>query len=292
MHHPAQYRRRLTVALLSVLTLPVLAVSPGCEAVQDYLAEQDKPTARITGAALSDLSLDAADLVFDVEVTNPYGFSLPTPSFDYRLATGDSQLVQGSAAAEGPIPARGRRTVQVPVGLVFADLLNAARGVRLGDVIPYTADVTLSTDAPAIGRVSLPMSRSGELPVPAPPRVSLAGIDIDNLSLTSADLTINAEVSNPNAFRLALSKLNYGLSLAGREVATAAAADAPALNPDDTGAFSFPVSVRPIDLGAAFLNVLRGSSAEYRLRGAFAADSPFGPITLPVDRSGTVPLRR
>ncbi|MEM0913677.1 MAG: LEA type 2 family protein [Planctomycetota bacterium] len=264
----------------------------GCETVQDYLTAADRPTARVVDASLADFALDSADLVLDVEVTNPYGVALPTPAIEYALSSGGASIVRGEADAQGAIPANGKRTLRVPVGVVFADVLNAVRGVKPGEVVPYEFDGALVTTAPGIGDVRLPLSRSGELPVPAPPAVSLAGIDVDNLSLTSADLTARADVTNPNAFRLALSQLDYDLSLAGREVASAAAAEAPALGPGDAGSFSFPISVRPIDLGAAFINVLRGSSASYALQGAFAADSPFGPITLPVDRAGSVPLSR
>ncbi|MEO0964198.1 MAG: LEA type 2 family protein [Planctomycetota bacterium] len=264
----------------------------GCETVQDYLAAADRPTARITDASLADFALDSADLLLDVEVTNPYGVALPTPAIEYALSSRGASIVRGTADAQGAIPANGRQTVQVPVGVVFADVLSAVRGVKPGEVVPYDFDGALVTTAPGIGDVRLPLSRSGELPVPAPPAVSLSGIDIDNLSLTSADLTVRADVTNPNTFRLALAQLDYDLSLAGREIASAAAANAPPLGPGDAGSFSFPISVRPIDLGAAFINVLRGSSASYALQGAFAADSPFGPITLPVDRTGDVPLNR
>jgi LEA14-like dessication related protein len=285
-----RHRSRLTAA---TLLAPLLLVGlSACQSMRDALAAADRPTARITGASLADLSLDAADLLLDVEVANPYGVALPTPTFDYRLTTDDAQLLEGRYTAEGPIEANGRRTLRVPVGIVFADLLRAGRGVKLGDVLPYRADVTLSTTAPGIGEVALPLSRSGELPIPAPPTIALAGIDIDNLSLTSADLTVHADVTNPNAFRLALSTLNYDLALAGRTIASAASADAPALRSGQAGSFAFPISLRPIDLGTAVLGVLRGASADYRLTGAFAADSPFGPIALPVDRAGTVPLTR
>jgi len=45
----------------------------GCQSLDDILKAAPKPTARITGAKLQGLSLEKVDLVFDVEVSNPYG---------------------------------------------------------------------------------------------------------------------------------------------------------------------------------------------------------------------------
>lgn len=264
----------------------------GCETVQGYLEAADRPTARVVDASLEGLSLEGAELMVDVEVANPYGVALPTPAFDYALSANGAAVARGSAEVGGSVPANGRRVMRVPVGVVFADVLAAAEGVELGEVVDYAVDLTLSTEAPGFGEVSLPLRQTGELPVPAPPTVSLSGVEMAQFSPMLIEMEVGVDVSNPNAFRVALGRLDYALSLAGRDVAAASTSEAPALRPGGSGSFSFPVQVRPLNLGAAFLSAMSRSSTAYRLSGAFAAESPFGAIELPVDRSGDVPLTR
>ncbi|MEM6332456.1 MAG: LEA type 2 family protein [Planctomycetota bacterium] len=264
----------------------------GCEAAQAYLEAADRPTARVVDASLAGLSVEGVELLVDVEVANPYGVALPTPAFDYALSANGASVVRGSADVGGAVPANGRRVMRVPVGVVFANVLAAAEGVELGEVVDYAIDLTLSTEAPAFGAVSLPLRQTGELPVPAPPTVALSGIDVGRFSPALIEMEVGVDVTNPNAFRLALGRLDYALSLAGRDVASASVAEVPALRPGRSGSFAFPVRVRPLSLGAAFLSAMSRSSTAYRLRGSFAAESPFGPIELPVDRSGDVPLLR
>jgi LEA14-like dessication related protein len=280
--------RRLS-RLLTVLTIALFAL--GCESIQQVLESGPRPDARITKASLRDLSLDEATLLFDVELTNPYSAPLPLSNVEYSLATGGKRFLSGESPMQGTIPANGARTVQLPARIPFRELLNVAKNIRPGEVIDYDADLRLSVDAPQVGMLSLPLEKKGELPVPAVPRVELRSVEWENLSAQNAQAVLKLRVENTNRFPLDLSRLAYRLNLAGKHVAESSLGQSASFKAGETRTLEIPVSISPAQLGLAGLNVLRGGSADYTLGGEMNVGTPFGPLTLPFERSGKTSLR-
>ena len=280
-------RHRLFASIL--LSAVVLG---GCQSLDDVLKAAPKPTARITGAQLQGLSLKKVDLVFDVEVSNPYGVSLPLVELGYAVGSGGQRIVEGTAKPSGAVPANGTRVIQIPAGIEFASLMSAVKGVRPGSVVPYTADLNLGVDAPVVGRMDLPLSHSGELPVPAAPEVSLAAFDIGALSLDKVDATARLRVKNTNQFDLDLAKLALDLALGGKQVARTSLANKARLAPGQSAMLDVPVSFSPRSFGTGVFNLLRGTEAGYGISGSLEAGTRFGPLALPFKHSGKAPVSR
>ena len=272
--------------LLLVLTMA------GCEAVQSIL-DMEKPTARIAGVGIRDISLESATLTFDVEVSNPYPVALPLVNVDYGLASGGAQFLSGEAKLQGAVPAKGRKTVTVPATIDYAQLLTALKDVRPGSVLPYKADLGFSVDSKMTGLLRLPLHKEGELPVPTVPRVEVTQIKWDKLTLSRAGGRVNLRIVNSNKFPVKLSKLDYALSLGGVEVARSSLAEAVAFDASGgAGAVEIPISFAPTKLGLAVFGMLKGNGAGYSLKGTLAVDTPFGPISLPIDKAGDTIFRR
>ena len=282
-------RRRTTFFAAGAALLLALA---GCQSVDDVLKSAPKPTARVTGAHLQDLSLEKAGLVFDVEVRNPYAVALPLVEVGYALATGGQQVAEGRIKPSGSISASGSKVLQVPVGIEFRSLFAAAKSVRPGSVVPYTANMDLGVDAPVVGRVNVPVSYRGELPVPAVPEASLAALDIGALSLDKVAATAKVRVQNTNQFDLDLGKLALELQLGGKDVARSTAVAGTKLGPGQSATVEVPVAFSPRAFGMGVFNLLRGSEAGYVLSGSLDVGTRFGPITLPLDARGTAPISR
>jgi len=128
-----------------------------------------KPTAYLRGVSFGKIDLEAATLLFDVEVENPYGVPLPLLNMDYALSSSDKPLFSGAADVATTIPARSRKTVSLPATVRYLDLWNALREVRPGAQIDYRADVDLSVEAPVAGPITLPLTKEGQLTVPTLP---------------------------------------------------------------------------------------------------------------------------
>ena len=154
-------------------TLICVAFVSGCQSLQESIGGAPKPTAHVIGASIRGLSLENIVLLFDIEIENPYAASLPLADLGYSLTSGGSKFVEGTVKPSGSIPARGRQVIQLPATVSFSSLLTAVKGVKPGAIVPYTAEFRISVDAPVLGRIDVPLSKSGELPVPAAPQVEL-----------------------------------------------------------------------------------------------------------------------
>jgi LEA14-like dessication related protein len=212
---------------------------------------------------------------------------------DYALASEGESFLSGSADLQGSVPAGGRSVLALPAKLKYAEVLKALSGVRPGGVVPYAAEMGLSVDVPMGGPLRLPIRKEGQLPVPAAPEVKVASIQWDELGLDRAGGRVRVEFVNRNDFPLDLSKMEYALSLAGREVARSSIAKAVAMKGSGgAGAVEIPISFSPRDLGAAVLAILMGQKSAYTLAGNLVATTPYGKIEMPVREAGEAPLGR
>jgi LEA14-like dessication related protein len=131
--------------------------------------QYEKPTATLNGVSFGQVSLDAAELLFNVEIHNPYALDLPLLNVDYDLQSDGQALLNGAADVATTIPAKSAKTVTLPVNFKYLDLLKALtslKDVRPGSQIPYVAKVGLSVDSPVGGTIRLPLTKEGTLDVP------------------------------------------------------------------------------------------------------------------------------
>lgn len=277
-------RRRLLALLGTSLALSA------CSSVGDALRNAPRPTITVAGVRLDGLDLEQVRLAFDLDVANPYPVALPVSSLDYTLTVGGHPLLQGSATAPEPLPARGSGRVSVPVSVPFQALRAALGTVVPGSVLAYRADFRIGITAPLLGPLTLPLSHSGELPVPAVPDVSLEGFEVDSLGAEQVQAHLRLRVRNTNGFDLDLGRLALGLSLGGRRVVDAGLASAGHLAPGQEVQFDLPVAFSPRALGGGLLRLLRGGGADYAIDGRVDATTRFGPLSLPFTHSGSTPV--
>lgn len=276
-----------TGALALLLMLSLLA---GCQSLQDIAGMAPKPTARVVGTSLRGLSLQNAVLLFDVEVSNPYAASLPLADLSYALGSGGKKFLEGSVRPSGSIPANGKQVIQLPVTVGFAPVISTLKGVKPGAVLPYTADLRLGVDAPAIGRLEVPLSKNGELPIPTVPEVEVTSLEIGKLALDRTTATLKFKVRNTNQFPLDLKRLGLNVALAGMEVGSSRLSDAASLQGGQSDTIAVPLSFAPRTIGASLFNLLRGQQIAYQVSGSLEAGTRFGPISMPYSRIGNAAI--
>lgn len=274
-------------AAFLVVSLFVALVAPGCESAKRLLADAQKPTASVKGVALKGLDLKGATLAFDVEVANPYGVPLPVAALDASLASGGAPFATAASTDQGVVPAGGTRVFPLLTTVSFDALLKAVSGLRPGAVAPYAAELGVAVDAPALGRLRLPMRKEGEIPVPTIPDVSVREVKWSKLSLTEAVAVVSLDVGNTNQFPFDLSSLSYALSLGGVKVAETSLASGASFAPGAKRTLDLPLALKPSDLGAAAFRMLTGSGASYAFDGRLAAKTAFGELAFPVAKTGS-----
>ena len=270
----------------------LLAALTGCSLLQGFLGT-GLPTARITGARLGGINLKSATLELGLEVLNGSPVPIPLTNFDYSLASQGKPFLSGKADLQKTIvPAGGKKTLSLPIEIPYSDLLKALKNVRPGHVVPYRAELGLSLDGPGGRALRLPMRKEGELPIPAVPDVRIESIEWGKLTLAEAGGRVKLRCVNRNQFPVDLQNFRYNLSLGGTQVANSALAKRVDFAPGGVGTLEIPISFSPASLGMAMLQVLRGENANYALKGAFDVKTPYGPMRLPIDKSGKAQLRR
>lgn len=152
---------------MSMILIGAAGWLAGCDALQALNLQ--KPTASLKGVKFDKVTLEAATLVFDVEVDNPYPAALPLTNLDYGLTTGSKSLLSGKAEVAGSIPAKSSKTISLPAKVTYLDLVNAFKGIKPGTSIPYKAQLGLLMDTPATSNLRLPITKEGELAVPSIP---------------------------------------------------------------------------------------------------------------------------
>ncbi len=264
----------LRAGVLVALACALGAVLGGCGAIT-------KPTAEFAGVTVQNFTMNDATLVFDVKVGNPYPVEMPLLNVGYALSSGENALLSGKAADLGAIPAGSAKVVQVPVKLNFAALIKAGSGVKLGSVVPYAASLDLSARAPAVGEFKLPqVKHAGELPIPAPPEVTLAGAPSwDKLSLSEIEGTVPVRVKNTNGFKIDLRRLDMTLTVAGTQLGQAGVSQAGSLEPGASLDIPIKASFRPSGLSFSMLSALRDRS-QFKLAGTLDVGTPYAPLKM------------
>ena len=147
-----------TVFLLAALSI-VLCLSCGG-------GGQVRPSAKLVGIHFGQLDRAALELVFDVEIANPYPAEMPMTNMAYRLASEEAALVSGSAKPNTIVAAGAKEKVALPVRVHYGEMLRTLKGVEPGSQIPYCAELVLSVDAGGAGEIELPMRKQGKVTLP------------------------------------------------------------------------------------------------------------------------------
>lgn len=245
-----------------------------------------KPTAEVTGFHLPSITLERADVVVDVLVSNPNPIPIPLVDINYLIDSEGRKLVSGTIPDAGTIHAHGSETIKIPVTLIYQDIKDTYDDIHPGEVIPYRVKVELIADVPVFGRITLPLEKTGEIPIPYKPDVDVERVEFEHLSLEETTAALHLKVENKNKFNLGINALDYNFTLADATIANATLSKSANIEQCGVGTLEIPISFRPKDLGSAVWDIIRGKGASYSMVGKLEVDTPFGPMHLPFSKEG------
>ncbi|MCB9509983.1 MAG: LEA type 2 family protein [Deferribacteres bacterium] len=279
-------------AVAILLSLPLFM---SCAGLKDLKAPS-KPNVSFQGVKLAGLSLDSVDLLFDLRIDNPNAFGVSLAGFDYDMQLNQNSFLSGLQNDKQSIPANGSNTVQLPLTLTFSKIYQTFQSLNDADSTDYRLDLGFSFDLPILGVVKVPVSKAGRLPLLKLPKVSIGDIKLKKLNLTGADLQVNLNLENPNPFSATLNRLNYKISIDGKEFATGLTTDQIQINQKASNQIAIPVSLNFLKSGRTLYNLLtQNGSFDYTVTGDFDMSTSLtnlGSISMPFDRSGTLNITR
>ncbi|KAJ7547064.1 hypothetical protein O6H91_08G067100 [Diphasiastrum complanatum] len=245
-----------------------------------------KPTASVTGFHLPSINLEKADVIVDILISNPNPIPIPLVDIEYLIESDGRKLISGTIPDAGTIHAHGSETIKIPMTLIYQDIKDTYDDIKPGEVIPYRIKVNLIADVPVFGRLTLPLEKTGTIPVPYKPDVDIDKVEWDHLSMDETAATLHLKVENKNKFELGVNSLDYDLTLADVPIAKANLSKSAAIESEGVGYLEVPICFRPKDFGSALWDIIRGRGAGYSMRGKLEVDTPFGPMHLPFAREG------
>ncbi|MQM21915.1 hypothetical protein Taro_054962 [Colocasia esculenta] len=245
-----------------------------------------KPTADVSGIHIPSINLKQVELVVDVLVTNPNPIPIPLIDINYLVESDGRKLVSGLIPDAGTIHAHGSETVKIPVKLIYDDIKSTYNDIKPGSIIPYKIKVDLIVDVPIFGRLTLPLEKNGEIPVPYKPDVDVEKIRFEKFSFEETTAVLHLKLENKNDFDLALKALDYEIWLADVSIGGAELKESTKIDKNGISFMKIPISFRPKDFGSALWDMIRGRGTGYTMKGNIDAETPFGPMKLPISKEG------
>ncbi|HGY56015.1 MAG TPA: hypothetical protein ENK44_09950 [Caldithrix abyssi] len=262
-----------TVLILSVVAL--LAFS--CTQMQQLLKAVDikNPQAKISNVKITDLSIEKADLVFDIAVSNPNRVGITLAGFDYDLLLNNQSFLKGNRNETLKIAAQGTSSVQLPLSLNFTDIYKTYKALAKEDNITYALKTGLNFDLPVLGKVRVPVETKGSVPTIKLPGVKLQALKLKNLGFTGADLQLVLQIDNPNGFDVNLNRFKYDFRVAGQKWVQGQIKKPTSVPQKGKATLSVPIALNFLEIGKSALNLINnGNKLNYRLSGGAEVGSP------------------
>jgi len=282
--------------LLCLLLFGICMTS--CASVEEFIKKKlQLPKVAFSGAKISGLSFDSLDLLFDLEVTNPNPAGIHLSELDYDFLLNNNSFLKGKQEHGLEIKARSTNIVQIPLSLNFVDVYNTFQSLKNQDSTTYEISAGLLFNIQILGAPQrIPIRKRGTLPLLKPPKISVASLKLNNLSLTGADLSLNVKLINPNAFRFIIKGMTYDFEINGAQWLSGNSQENLQISAKDESLLKFPISLDFFQIGRSVVQLLKNDQPlEYRFKGAVNLDSSLpllGAVHLPFDRSGRIGIQK
>ena len=252
-----------------------------------------KPTVDVAGIHIPSINLEKADIVVDVLVKNPTPIPIPLIDINYLIESDGRKLVSGLIPDAGTIHAHGSETVQIPISLIYDDIKNTHDDIKPGSIIPYKIRVEFIVDVPVFGRLTLPLEKTGEIPIPYKPDIDIEKIRFQRFSFEETVAILHLKLENKNDFDLGLKTLEYEVWLSGMSIGGAELSESTTLAKNGISHFNIPITFKPKDFGSALWDMIRGKGTGYSMKGHINVDTPFGAMNLPISKEdGTTSIKK
>ncbi len=127
------------------------------------------------------------------------------------------------------------------------------------------------------------------------PTAAVTGMAVQDVTSTGFTMNFGVDVTNPNGFELPLTTADYKIGLGGANVAEGKATPTGSIPAGGTRSVTLPVTLTYQNLLAAEQAVVSsGGNVPYTLDGglSFGTRSPFGDVRVPIQNSGTLPMKQ
>jgi LEA14-like dessication related protein len=275
-------------ARFASLALAATLLAAGCAEVGKVIgAAFEKPRLTLVGWEPTEADLDGVTIALHWRIENPNGVGLKVTDLEYRLDVESHQAVSGATRSPIAIPSRGAAPFDLPLRVRYREVAGLVGEIFKKPELAWSVEGRVGIDTP-VGPILLPFSHQAKVAAPRPPRLSLTGLSVHDIGLTSLTLDVRLALENPNVFPVPGGALSYALRVAGAEVASGATHPLSGVAPGKTQPITLPVRLSYGAAGEAARRAAAGEALDVVLRG----QASFGGATLPVEIQGRLPPMR
>ena len=280
------YTMRIYRQIFSMLIVAYLIC--GCAILRKAI---EKPTVDFQDFNITDIDFTSITTAFNFKITNPNPIGIRIDGFEYQFNIEGNQFLSGNNPNRVEMAARGQSIVSIPIALKYIDVYKTVTTLKENKGnIPYLISGKFFFNTP-IGRIPVPFSKNGELPVLKMPKISLENISLNKLSLTKADIVFNLKFENPNLFAIAFDNFSYNLSLNNQQFAEGIT-EHTQISEDSTSTLQIPIALNFLEIGRAAYSMLTQKTVNYQLKGSVNLVTPFKKIDLPYEQLGKINLSK
>ncbi len=262
---------------LFVFSLLITAIAfTRCKTLQN-LADARKPHLSVKDVRVTDFAFDEIELTFDVEVENPNPVDLRLLSYNYDFNINGNTFIQGTRDKGLAIEASESSIIHVPVQLDFQQLYSLYNSLKGEAKANYALLADLTFNLPVLGKTTIPLKKTGEIPLIKIPDISVAGLEVQEMNLSNIDFELLLQVKNPNAFGLILNALSYRFEVNNEEWIESRFTNKVKVSKNETGTISIPISLNTLNIGTSVVRLLQNAEdLDYSLEGTidFTAGHP------------------
>ncbi len=277
--------------LLAVSLFTLTACAPGN--IKQAL-DESKPKVSVADQRLTHLDFKRVNLAFDIQVDNPNPVGIQLAGLDYDLKLAGHRFATGSQNKQMQLKPSASSKFELPLSMSFQEIYQGIGKLKGKDQISYELATGLMIDVPLLGKLRYPVTTKGTLPLPKLPKVSLKNLTLEKLSYSGATLALRLAVDNPNAFGVALDKLQYDFKVNGKRWLSGNRSSLGNIAKNQSNDITLPITLNFMEMGSSLYGLLKGGEElNYTLNGNLDATGGhplIGRFKMPINNSGQVKL--
>jgi LEA14-like dessication related protein len=174
----------------------------------------EKPRVSVRRVDIHGVSFTGVDAVLVLAVDNPNVLGIDLARLSYDLTVDNHHFIQGAGEHTLHVPAQGSGELQLPISIKFVELGQALASLFTKRQVPYSIATKLGFGTP-IGVIDVPLSHSGQFPVPQLPTLSIGPATVGAIDVGGANMSVTIQVRNSNSFKIPVGALKTGVSING-----------------------------------------------------------------------------
>ena len=244
-----------------ILVFLIIALS-ACQSINSNFQD---PKVSINSVEIAEITFTGINLIANVDVENPNGFSIPLPKINWNLSLNSAPFVQGVVENSQSIRSRRKVTIDLPFSVNYDGLYNTFSTMLDAKETSYNLAMDITFPLPVIGDKIYKTNFSGILPLLQSPNIKSGQLEITKMDYSGIVLACMVDVENPNSFPIPFPKMDFDYSVNGLSVLKSNETKTGEIAAGATSAANFNVRIDYADVFKIVDSVMNMTEAESSL---------------------------